>query len=252
MTPKDVLKTVLPTPARRWLRRQPLRIQRLLRRDAFLYRRTTPVDTHWGGKRGKIVDRYYIERFLAGRSDDVFGHVLEFGDDTYARRFGGAKVTRVDVLDLGVENPNATIIADLNHGVQIPSDTFDCILCTQVLLLVYDLRAAIGTLYRILKPGGVLLLTSPGIQQISRGDMEIGGDYWRFTTLSMRRLFEEVFPPDRVEIEASGNVLAALAFLHGLAVEDLHRKDLDYQDPDFPVSIAVRAIKPGESREPSH
>jgi SAM-dependent methyltransferase len=244
MTVKSLLKTVLPPPARRWLRRQPLRVQRLFRGDAGLYRRTAPFDKHWGGRRGQIVDRYYIEKFLAEHADDVHGHVLDFFDDEYTRQFGGDKLTKVDVLHLTADNPHATIVADLSDGREIPSDTFDCVICTQVLLLVYDLRAAIRTLHRILKPGGVVLLTSPGIQKISRGDMEMGGEYWRFTTLSLRRLFEEVFPHSCVEVKASGNVLAATAFLHGLAVEDLRSKDLEYADPDFPVSLAVRAVKP--------
>lgn len=243
MTAKDIIKAALPSPARHWLRRQPLRFRRWICGDVFLYRRTTPVDVHWGGKRGTIIDRYYIEGFLAQHSADVCGHVLEFANDAYTRKFGGA-VTKIDVLDLGIENPDASIIADLNHADGIPSDTFDCIVCTQVLLLIYDLRAAIRTLYRILKPGGVLLLTAPGIQKISRGDMEIGGDYWRFTTLSMQRLFQEVFPVAGLRIEAFGNVLTAAGFLHGLAVEDLDRSALQYQDPDFPVSITVRAVKP--------
>lgn len=251
MTPKDVLKTVLPVSTRQWLRRQPLRMQLLLSRDAFLGHRTKPIDAHWGGPRGTIVDRYYIEQFLARHADDVRGHVLEFGNDAYTCRFGQGKVMKVDVLDLGVENPGATIIADLNHGDSLPEDVFDCIICTQVLLLIYDLRAAMRTLFLMLKPGGALLLTSPGIQKISRGDMEIGGDFWRFTTLSIRRLFDEVFPPELVEVEAFGNFLTASAFLHGLAVEDLRRKDLDLHDPDFPVSIAVRAVKPGDSLTPN-
>jgi SAM-dependent methyltransferase len=250
MTLKDLLKSTLPAPSRRWLRRQPLRWQRFLSIGPSIYRRTTPIDINWGGKRGTIVDRYYIEQFLAQHAEDVHGHVLDFNDDAYARRFGGAKVTAVDVLDLTVNNPRATIVADLSDGRQIPSDTFDCILCTQVLLLIYDVRAAIRTLHRILKPGGVLLLTAPGIQKISRGDMEIGGEYWRFTTLSLRRLFEEVFPKDNVEVKAHGNVLAAIAFLHGLAVEDLRREDLDYFDRDFEVSITVRAVKPNPPATP--
>jgi len=244
MTAKSLLKAVFPSPARRWLRRQPLRAQRLLLGDSVLYRQITPVDPNWGGKRGQVVDRYFIERFLAEHAEDVRGHVLDFGDDVYARRFGGGKVSKVDVLNLTPDSPHATIVADLSHGEQILSDTFDCILCTQVLLLVYDLRPAIRTLYRILKPGGVLLLTAPGIQKISRGDMEAGGEYWRFTSLCMRRLFEEVFRSESVEVMVSGNVLAATAFLFGLAVEDIRRKDLEYDDPDFEVSIALRAVKP--------
>ena len=250
MTAKSLLKTVLPPQTRRWLRRQPLRAQRLFIGDSGLHRRTSPFSTNWGGGRGQIVDRYYIEHFLAAHSDDVRGHVLDFFDDAYARQFGGEKVTKVDVLHLTGDNPHATIIGDICDGKQIPSDTFDCVICTQVLLFVYDLRAAIKTLHRILKPGGVLLLTAPGIQKISRGDMDTSGEYWRFTTLSLRRLFEEVFPCDCVNVKASGNVLAATAFLFGLAVEDVRRKDLEYQDPDFPVSIAMRAVKPAGIPEP--
>ena len=244
MTVKSVLKTVLPPRTRRWLRRQPLRVQRWFLRDRGLYRRTTPFDKNWGGGRGQIVDRYYIEKFLEENANDVRGHVLDFFDDIYARQFGGAKVSKIDVLHLTPDNPHATIIADLSDGAQIPSDTFDCVICTQVFLLIFDLHAAVETLYRILKPGGVVLVTSPGIQKISRGDMEMSGEYWRFTTLSLRRLFEEAFPRECVQVKPSGNVLAATAFLLGLAVEDLRRGDLEFQDPDFPVSIGLRAVKP--------
>ena len=246
MSARNLLKVMLPVSARRWLRRQPLNVERALGGDEGmdLLRRTTPVGDGWGGPRGQIIDRYYIEKFLARHATDIRGRVLEFDDDAYARKFGGDKVKQVDVLSLTVENPRATIVADLADGAKIPSGAFDCVICTQVLLLVYDLHSAIRSLHRILKPGGVVLVTAPGIQKISRGDMETCGDYWRFTTLSLRRLFEEVFPKDSVEVEASGNVLAAVAFLHGLAVEDLRPEDLDRHDPDFEVSIALRAVKP--------
>ena len=241
---------MLPSSTRRWLRGQQLRGERFLRRckrDSNLdsLRRTTPVNPDdFGESRGQCIDRYYIEKFLAAHQDDVGGHLLDFADDAYARRFGGSKVTKVDVLHATEGNPHATIVADLAHGEPIPSDTFDCILCTQVLQYVYDLRGAARTLYRILKPGGTLLVSAPGIQKIDRVDMEREGEFWRFTTLSLRRLFEEVFPADHLEVEAYGNVLAAIAFLHGFAVEDLRRRDLEYQDPDFQVSIVLRAVKP--------
>ena len=61
----------------------------------------------------------------------------------------------MDVLHYTADNPQATIAADLARGEAIPSDAFDCILCTQVLHCIYDCRAAVRTLYRILKPGGV-------------------------------------------------------------------------------------------------
>ena len=78
-----------------------------------------------------------------------------------------------------------------------------------------------ATIYRILTPGGTLLATFPGISQISRYDMDRWGEYWRFTTLSARRLLEAYFPPSQVSVASFGNVLATVAFLHGLAAEDL-------------------------------
>jgi hypothetical protein len=44
-------------------------------------------------------------------------------------------------------------------------------------------------------------------------------------------------------------VLAAIAFLHGLAAEELRQEELDYRDAHYEVSILVRAVKPGGSRE---
>jgi len=250
---KNLLRAVLPPPARSRLRSWQLRGERFLRRfksaaNLSSLRRIVPLNPNdFGESRGQCIDRYYIEEFLAAHADDVRGHVLDFADDAYARRFGGSKVTRTDVLHVREGNPHATIVADLARGEQIPSDTFDCVLCTQVLLLIYDVRAAIRTLHRILKPGGVALVTAPGIQKLDRVDMEREGEYWRFTDLSLRRLFEEVFPSERVEVRAYGNVVAAVAFLHGFAVEDLRRRDLEYYDPEFQVSIAIRAVKPEQT-----
>jgi ubiquinone/menaquinone biosynthesis C-methylase UbiE len=123
------------------------------------------------------------------------------------------------------------------------SSTFDCIIFTQTLQYIYNVRAAVGTLYRILKPHGILLATLPGITQISRYDMDRWGEYWRFTSLSARRLFEEWFPSTEVMVHAYGNVLVATAFLQGLAVEELRKEELDYLDPDYEVLVTVRAAK---------
>jgi hypothetical protein len=106
-------------------------------------------------------------------------------------------------------------------------------------------RAAIRTLYRILKPGGVVLVTVPGVaHQIARYDMDHGGDFWRFTSLSATRLFVEVFPTASVTVHTYGNVLTAISFLHGLAAEELNKHELDYHDVDYEVSIGLRAVKP--------
>jgi SAM-dependent methyltransferase len=254
---ENILRAIVPTTTRPWLHKQSLAFGRLLRRVGVnpgqsLLRRTTPINPNdYGESRGQCIDRYYIENFLAAHAQDVRGHVLDFADDTYARKYGGDKATKIDVLDLSPDNVQATIIADLANGENIPSDTFDCILCTQVLHCIFDVEAAIRTLYRILKPGGVLLVTDACIQKVDSVDLRNEEEFWRFTSLGLHRMFEKVFPRDQLEVQAYGNVLVAIAALHGLAVEDVTRKSLDVVDQDFEVLLSLRAVKPmaGETPE---
>lgn len=207
-------------------------------------RRLEPISRHYGADRGgRPIDRHYIERFLARNSADVRGSVLEAGDDDYTRRYGGGAVSRRDILNVTADNPRATIVADLAHAPQIPDASFDCVILTQVLYLIYDARSAVRTVHRILKPGGVLLLTVPGITQVPHGTVWAHTWYWAFTDVSVRRMLGEEFGDARVTVESGGNVLAATAFLHGLAAEELAPEELDACDPDYPIVVTARAQK---------
>ena len=209
--------------------------------------RVTPVSREWGFDRGTPIDRLYIEEFIAEWRDDVCGHVLEVADNTYTVRFGEDRVTQSDILHNTPGNARATMILDLVNTDQAPGDRFDCIICTQTLHLIYDLKSAIRSLHKMLKPGGVLLLTAPAITAISRWDMDRHGDHWRFTSATIRRLFEETFAGAEPGINIYGNVYAATAFLHGLAVEELAAGKLAYFDPDYEMLIGIRVKKPPES-----
>ena len=221
---------------------------RVERVDFGNLRRLEPVSRHFGFDRGLPVDRYYIEAFLGRHAADVRGRVLEVGDDAYTRRFGDGRVTRRDVLHVDAKDPNATIVADLAAGDAIPGAAFDCVILTQTLHLVYDVRAALATLRRILRPGGTLLATFPGLSQLPY-DVWRDTWYWGFTTRAARRLFAEAFPDAEIEIESHGNVLAATAFLQGIATEELERFELDHRDPSYELLITARVRTPG-GREP--
>lgn len=200
------------------------------------------------------LDRYYIENFLFSQREGIKGRVLEVQDNTYTMRFGGDRITQSDILHapMGNIDPSVSIVADLTRAENIPSNSFDCIILTQTLQFIYDMRSAIETVSRILKPGGVLLLTVPGISQISREDMDLWGEYWRFTQLSAQRLFEEVFPPEEIEVKSYGNVLTATAFLYGLATKELQPSELDFHDPNYEVIITVKAVKSRKDDEDNH
>ena len=207
-------------------------------------RRLKPISSDYGNSRGLEIDRYYIEKFLSEYSADVHGHVLEIKHDAYTVKYGGDRVTRSDVLHPVEGNPDATIVADLTKADHLPSNVFDAIIFTQTLQVIYDIRTTIATLYRILKPGGILLATASGMAQLSLEDFDKWGEYWRFTSLSARLIFEEAFSKGLVTVRSYGNVLAAISFLEGLAAEDLKQKELDAIDRSYEVLIAVRAVKP--------
>lgn len=205
-------------------------------------RRLEPISRSGGWNRGQPIDRYYIENFLAQHQVDIRGHVLEIGDDIYTRKFGADRVSANDVLHVNVDNPKATIVADLAHGEHLASDQYDCIILTQTLQYIYDLQAAVQTITRILKPGGTLLATFPAISQISP-DPWANSWCWRFTSQSIRLLFADVFTASAIQIECHGNVLAATSFLQGLAAQELRQEELDYIDPHFAVLITLKAVK---------
>jgi len=168
------------------------------------------------------------------------------GDAFYIKKFGADDVAQIDVLHVVPGNSEATIVADLTDAAHIPDDQFDCIIFTQSLQMIYDFRAALETLHRILRPGGVLLMTTHGISKIARRlGRDDWGEYWRFTTQSTEALFAETFPGADVSVRSWGNVLAATAYLHGLAAEELRPDELLEDDPDFEVIISVRAQKQG-------
>ena len=143
----------------------------------------------------------------------------------------------------GILLSRATIVGDLSAPGVLPPDSFDCIVLTQTLHLIYDVRGAAAALHDALRPGGVLLLTVPGISQIDRHEWA-GSWYWALTPLAASRLFAEVFGARAVRVEGHGNVFAATAFLQGVALEEVPRAKLAVQDPAYPVVVTVRARKP--------
>jgi SAM-dependent methyltransferase len=148
------------------------------------------------------------------------------------------------VLNVNPGKAVTTIVADLANGEGIPDDTFDCVILTQTLHLLYDLQSAIATLHRILKPGGTLLLTVPGtISQVATDEWGATW-YWGFTALSLRRLLEEAFPAGSIEIVQHGNVLASIGFLQGMAAEEFSADELDHRDELYPLLITARITRP--------
>jgi SAM-dependent methyltransferase len=204
---------------------------------------TSPISRSWGGDRGTPVDRFYIHQFLRDWQSDVHGRILEIGDNEYTVRYGGSRVERSEILHASRGNPKATYVDDLMVGATLPAAAFDCVICTQTLNVIPDIPAALSTLHRILKPGGVLLATMPGISKVYHDDDDVWADYWHLTPRSVEWLAQRAFGPAGFTVQTRGNAASATAFIQGLAAEELTAAQLDTIDLDFPVSIGLRAIK---------
>jgi SAM-dependent methyltransferase len=206
------------------------------------WRRPEPVSRSFGFDRGTPIDRVYIERFLAAHARDIRGVVLEVGDATYTTRFG-AGVVRSDVVHHAHGAPANAIVADLADAPALATAAYQCVIATQTLQHMPDAARAIATIHRILAPGGVALVTVPGIGQISRFDADRWGDYWRFTSQGLRHLLEAAFPAGQIEVRAYGSAWTAVAALQGVAAEELRDEELEWRDADYEVLLAARVVR---------
>ncbi|WP_347302966.1 methyltransferase domain-containing protein [Croceibacterium sp. TMG7-5b_MA50] len=197
-----------------------------------------PLCREYGFNRGQPIDRHYIETFLYSHRTEITGRVLEIGERLYTEKFG-QDVGRSDMLHVD-DHPDATYVDDLTNGASVPDATYDCVILTQTLHLIFDMQAAVRTLHRVLKPGGVLLCTVPGITQIADDDWNDTW-YWSLSAAAARRLCAPVFGAEQVGISQYGNLLSATAFLHGMAAAELQPAELGHFDQQYPVIVAIAA-----------
>lgn len=204
---------------------------------------TQPISKVFGFDKGTPIDRFYIENFFKNNSSAIIGNVLEVAESTYSRKYG-TNVTSFQILHYDKFNTEATITGDLAAPDTLPVCISDCFVCSQTLNFIYDVKSAIISCHQLLTVGGVFLGTVSGISQISRYDMDRWGDYWRFTDLSIKRMFDEVFGIGNVEVIVYGNAFAATAFIQGLAIEEITNiEKLVPVDEDYQVIIGIRAVK---------
>lgn len=222
-----------------------MKLRRIVSRSAgrFLVRLrmpfgVRPLSSRWG-ERGRLVHRHYLEQFLQAHAADIRGRCLEFQEDSYTTRFARSAVARLDIINRDEGHPGTTILADLTAANDVPSDSFDCIICTYVLHLVFEKERMLSELYRILRPGGILLVCVPDITI----DYPRYAEYWRFTRDGLRGMLARHFSDGDILIEAYGNSLVAAGELRGLALADFSPSELDQRDPRYSLVICARAVK---------
>lgn len=235
---EDILKKTKFYNHLRLFKKSIFRLPNSLKGRILINFKEGQVKDHWESAE-LSVHRYYVEKFMEEFSGYVRGHCLEFQEDSYSTRFGKENLTQIDIIHKEVGNPNATIIADLCNENEIPSDLFDCIICTYTLQLVYKFEAFVSELHRILKPEGNLLIAVPQIIACYPKYNE----YWRFTANGLYSLLSDYFGDDNVFIRSYGNSLVAAGELRGLTSIDFLKSELDKHDQSYALVICARAMK---------
>jgi|APSaa5957512535_1039671.scaffolds.fasta_scaffold77422_2 SAM-dependent methyltransferase len=85
-----------------------------------------------------------------------------------------------------IDGPGVDLVLDL-RSIDLPDNSVGSALCMEVIEHVNEPFTAMNELYRVLKPGGVLVMSAPM-------NLEIHGspyDYWRFTPEGFKELTKE-------------------------------------------------------------
>ncbi len=122
-------------------------------------------------------------------------------------------------------------------GTGMKKDFYDCIILTQVLNCIRDIRNTPQILIDSLKPNGTLLLTVSGISPVSRLDMDRWGYFWNFTDAGIAGMFK--LENTECNIQTYGNFKVACAFLGGMSYTELSKEELEYVDGDVQVFVTA-------------
>lgn len=149
----------------------------------------------------KYLVRRLQNRFITlqtrGRRFEV---VVDIGTGTapYRRIIDHAKYIGIDIEDRG--GVPDVIINDINEGVTLPDNIADLVLCIEVLEHVKEPARVVRELYRITKPGGKVLFTTP----MTWPEHEVPNDFFRYTRYGLEHLFRtagfsrlEIMPSNR-------------------------------------------------------
>ncbi|MFC1495564.1 methyltransferase domain-containing protein [Thermodesulfobacteriota bacterium] len=179
------------------------------------------------------IARDYVNRFVSSCLKDIKGDVLEVGRSTYNAELVD-HATSYTCLDIGTF-PDVDIVANIQNMPQVPSNSYDSILCTQVLEHTKNPFRAVSELHRILRPGGKLFLTVPFLNKIH---ME-PHDYWRFTEFSVAHLLSSF---QRVDISKYGNTVNCVFYTLNIKTVDLSEEILQQETCEDRFYIILGAV----------
>lgn len=138
----------------------------------------------------KKITRDRISAILQDHKTD--GKVLDVGasSDSYRDLFPNKVSIDID------EASKPDIVADA-HDIPFDDNSFETVLCTEVLEHVKDPFRVVSELHRVLKKDGTLILTTRFLFPLH----ETPSDHWRFTRYGLEELFKDKWNIVKLETE---------------------------------------------------
>ncbi len=130
-------------------------------------------------------ERYLLVKQIKKLGHYIHGRVLDVGAgsfDRYSTFFKYDEYIRMDIF----EGPNIDVLGSAD-ALPFPDASFDSLVSTQVFEHLADPFKAAQEAFRVLKRGGVILVTVPQINELH----EEPHDYWRYTRFGLQELFEK-------------------------------------------------------------
>ncbi len=151
----------------------------------------------------KKITRKNLEKFLKQHSTDTL--VLDVGagnvetNHSYTKFFPNRYTVDID------PEREPDLVGDI-HNLSLDNNSYDVVLCTEVLEHCHTPQKAIDELMRVLKPGGILILTTRFVYPLH----DIPHDYYRFTKYGLKHLFKTYV---EVEIIPETEIFSAIGAL---------------------------------------
>lgn len=165
--------------------------------------------------------RFSILKFITDRELLIKGKIIDVGCGRMPYKSILLSLPEVESylgLDLHTALPYAEhVIPDITwDGKEMPleTDTFDVALVTEVLEHCFEPEYVLRETFRVLKPGGVILITVPFIWNLH----EVPNDYFRYTPFALKKLLKNS-KFNEIKIEPLGGWHASLAQMLGLWVK---------------------------------
>ncbi|MBN9410992.1 MAG: class I SAM-dependent methyltransferase [Burkholderiales bacterium] len=169
---------------------------------------------------GVLVNPFFLARLTLWRHMQRFGGSMRgklldvgCGSQPYRQLFHGAQYVG---LDIDTPTTRARGLADVFYdglAFPVPDADFECVLCSQVLEHVFTPDDFLSEIYRVMQPGGRLLLTVPFVWD----EHEQPYDFARYSSFGLRALLERngfrVIEQHKLMADASMFFQLAIAYL---------------------------------------